>query len=151
MLSGQRMLAELREAIGSNLEELQQMAQMVNDMLFLARADLAADRMLTYCEFLLDEAGLAASRTGGAWVDCSAALVQRALVRLAVENPGPPIPDEVRTRMLDRFFASSAPMMQGRVPDKAAASARPSWRPLRECMVASCSPSTPAARTASAS
>lgn len=145
MLSGPRTASELKEAIGSNLEELQQMSQLVNDMLFLARADQGnrasgltpvdlaaeADRTLKYCQPLLDDAGLTATRVGAAVLDCNAALMQRALVnllvnairhtdrgqcivvrieaqgarvRLSVENPGPPIPDHIRARMFDRFF-----------------------------------------------
>ena len=145
MLSAPRTTSELKEAIGSNLEELQQMSQLINDMLFLARADqgdraiglkrtdLAADvdRTLKYCQPLLDEAGLTGARVGAACAQCSATLIQRALVNLlvnairhterggcivvkieaqgdrvslAVENPGLPIPDHIRARMFDRFF-----------------------------------------------
>ncbi len=145
MLSGPRTVVELKELIGSNLEDLQQMGQLVNDMLFLARAeqggradelalaDLATevDRTLRYCQPLLDDAGLTATRLGGATLLCNTALMQRALVnllvngvrhterglvivvrikregamvRLAVENPAPPIPEHIRARMFDRFF-----------------------------------------------
>ena len=145
MLCGPRTPSELKEAIGSNLEELQQMSQLVNDMLFLARADqggradglapadLAAesDRTLRYCQPLLDEAGLTATRLGSAVLQCNTALMQRALVNLlvnavrhtarglcvviriethgarvllSVENPGPPIPEQVKALMFDRFF-----------------------------------------------
>ncbi len=145
MLSGPRTHSELKEAIGSNLEELQQMSQLVNDMLFLARADQGgradglasadlaaeADRTLHYCQPLLDDAELSATRLGTATLHCNTALMQRALlnllvnavrhtarglcivvrieqqgacVRLTVENPAPPIPEHVRARMFDRFF-----------------------------------------------
>lgn len=145
MLSGIRSAGELKEAIASNLEDLQQMSQLVNDMLFLARADQGdraqgvartglaaeADRTLKYCEPLLEQGGLTATRVGEASVDCNPALVQRALVnllvnaightnrgqrievtiearhadvRLSVKNPGLPIPEHVRARMFDRFF-----------------------------------------------
>lgn len=145
MLSVPRSASEMKESIGSNLEELQQMSQLVNDMLFLARADqgdratglvltdlaVEAERTLKYCESLLQEAGLTAIRQGGAVIECSAALVQRALVNLlvnairhtdrgqrivvsidgdrnvahlAVLNPGARIPDQIRARMFDRFF-----------------------------------------------
>ena len=98
MLSAPRTANELKEAIGSNLGELQKMSQLINDMLFLARADqgdratglaqteLAAevDRTLKYCQPLLDEAGLTCAQVGTASVLCSAALIQRALVNLLV-------------------------------------------------------------------
>lgn len=98
MLSGLRTIGELKEGIGSNLEELQQMSRLVSDMLFLARADqgdrangltrtdLAAetDRTLKYCEPLLEEGGLTSARLGEAVLDCNTALVQRALVNLLV-------------------------------------------------------------------
>lgn len=38
-LSRERSVAELEETLHSNLEELQRMAAIVNDMLFLAQAD----------------------------------------------------------------------------------------------------------------
>lgn len=38
-LSRQRDVAELRDVLGSNLEDLQLLAGLVNDMLFLSRAD----------------------------------------------------------------------------------------------------------------
>lgn len=98
MLSGQRSPDELKEAIGSNLEELQQMSRLVNDMLFLAHADQGAsasglgcadlgaevDRTLKYCQPLLDDAGLSSARSGTAVVECNLALMQRALVNLLV-------------------------------------------------------------------
>ena len=145
MLSGNRTANELKEAIASNLEELQQMSQLVNDMLFLARADQGnraqglertdlaaeADRTLKYCEPLLEQGGLTATRAGAASIDCNPALVRRALVNLLVnairhtnhgqhievaievrradvalmvKNPGLPIPERIRARMFDRFF-----------------------------------------------
>ncbi len=98
MLSGVRTASELKEAIASNLEDLQQMSQLVNDMLFLARADQGdraqglertdlaaeADRTLKYCEPLLEHGGLTATRVGAASIDCNPALLRRALVNLLV-------------------------------------------------------------------
>ncbi len=98
MLSRARTASELKEAIASNLEELQQMSQLVNDMLFLARADQGdrargleptelaaeADRTLKYCEPLLEEGGLTAALVGAASIACNPALVRRALVNLLV-------------------------------------------------------------------
>ncbi len=98
MLSRDRTASELKEAIASNLEELQQMSQLVNDMLFLARADQGdlahgleptelateADRTLKYCEPLLEEGGLTAALVGAASIACNPALVRRALVNLLV-------------------------------------------------------------------
>ena len=145
MLLEPRSVSELKELVGSNLEELQQMSQLVNDMLFLARADQGdranglaitdlaaeADRTLRYCEPLLDDAGLTATRIGSASFRCNTALIQRALVnlivnavqhterglsivvrieregatvRISVENPAPSIPETTRVRMFDRFF-----------------------------------------------
>ena len=100
MLSGPRTAGELKEAIGLNLEELQQLSQLVSDMLFLARADQGgrasalgltpadlaaeADHALKYCEPLLDEAGLTGARLGAASAQCNTALIRRALVNLLV-------------------------------------------------------------------
>ena len=98
MLSGVRTASELKEAIASNLEDLQQMSQLVNDMLFLARADQGdraqglertdlaaeAERTLKYCEPLLEQGGLTTTRVGEASIDCNPALVRRALVNLLV-------------------------------------------------------------------
>ena len=97
-LSGTRTASELKEVIASNLEELQQMSQLVNDMLFLARADQGdrareleptelaaeADQTLKYCEPLLEEGGLTATLVGAASIACNPALVRRALVNLLV-------------------------------------------------------------------
>jgi two-component system heavy metal sensor histidine kinase CusS len=96
MLSGRRTVEDLEETIGSNLEEIERMSQLVNDMLFLAGADQGeraqelalvdlaaeADRTLNYCEQLLREGGLTGSRIGQAAIECNPALVQRALVNL---------------------------------------------------------------------
>lgn len=97
-LSGNRTGVELQEVIASNLEELEQMSQLVNDMLFLARADRGdrarelrptelaaeADRALTYCEPLLADGDVVAILVGTASIVCNPGLVRRALVNLLV-------------------------------------------------------------------
>ncbi len=96
MLSADRSNRELRETLGSNLEDLEQMKALVNDMLFLARADrgdraedleeadlgAAADAAIHYIQTLLEDAGLQAVREGFAKAHCNIALVRRALVNL---------------------------------------------------------------------
>lgn len=96
VLSRPRAEAELRETLASNLEDLERLKVMVNDMLFLDRADRGemaqtaslvelaeeADKALDYCDALLQEAGLRAVRRGSATVRCNAALVRRALANL---------------------------------------------------------------------
>jgi two-component system heavy metal sensor histidine kinase CusS len=97
-LAADRSKEDLRDALASHLEELEQMSALVNDMLFLARADqgdraqdlaqtdLAAevDKTIRYCELLIDEAGVTVRREGAAKAVCSAALVRRAVVNLLV-------------------------------------------------------------------
>lgn len=97
MLSGPpRSAAQLKEALASNLEELERLKDMVNDMLFLARADQGeraqglervdlgqlADATLDYCGVLLEDAGLMADRRGEASAVCNAALIRRAMTNL---------------------------------------------------------------------
>jgi two-component system heavy metal sensor histidine kinase CusS len=98
MLAGDRSKGELREVLASHLEELEQMKVLVNDMLFLARADQGhraqdlaqvelgpqLDKTIRYCEPLIDEAGVEVRRSGCATAACSAPLVQRAMVNLLV-------------------------------------------------------------------
>lgn len=86
----------LRETLTDQLEELGQLKTMVNDMLFLARADrgdeapdaasveLAAEARKTvdFYEALLSESGLAVSIEGQARVRCNAGLIRRALSNL---------------------------------------------------------------------
>jgi two-component system heavy metal sensor histidine kinase CusS len=97
-LAADRSKEELHDALASHLEELEQMTVLVNDMLFLARADqgdraqgleqtdLAAevDKTIRYCELLIDEAGVTVRRQGSATAVCSAPLVRRAVVNLLV-------------------------------------------------------------------
>lgn len=96
MLSTQRPASEMRDALASNLEELEQLKALVNDMLFLARADQgdraegaqltqleeAVDATIDYCSALLDEAGVSAIREGKAVFVCNPSLIRRALVNL---------------------------------------------------------------------
>lgn len=96
MLSAPRSASELREALASNLEELEQLKILVNDMLFLARADhgeraqelacadLAelADATLEYCQALADDAGARLLRRGAASAVCNAGLMRRAMANL---------------------------------------------------------------------
>ncbi len=91
-----RTIDQLREALASNLEELERLKTLVNDMLFLARADQGeraqslervdlgelADATIDYCGVLLDEAGLTVSRHGAASAVCNAALIRRAMANL---------------------------------------------------------------------
>ena len=96
ILSSPRSPQALREALESNLEELERLKALVNDMLFLARAEqgerardlqrvelgaLAANA-IEYCSSLFDEARLEVRLEGDASAVCNAALVQRALVNL---------------------------------------------------------------------
>jgi two-component system heavy metal sensor histidine kinase CusS len=96
MLSAKRPAEELRDALASNLEELEKLKTLVNDMLFLARADqgdrpdgleqvdlaLEVVKTIEYCEALLEEGGVAAVREGAATAPCDASLIRRALVNL---------------------------------------------------------------------
>lgn len=91
-----RGIDELRELLGSNLEELHRMSGIVNDMLFLSQADRGADarkvevsslqalaaEVIEFHEAALQEADLAAELRGDAagWFD--AALLRRALSNL---------------------------------------------------------------------
>ncbi|MCW5631954.1 MAG: heavy metal sensor histidine kinase [Rubrivivax sp.] len=95
-LSSPRTHEELRELLSSNLEELQLLNALVNDMLFLSRADrgdraeglervalgVEADKAVRYCDAMLREAGVAAERVGDADANCNPPLVRRALVNL---------------------------------------------------------------------
>lgn len=144
-LARERPAAELREVLENQLEELRELAGMVSDMLFLARADRGALadkldavslgrealRVVDFVEALAADKGQQVAVEGDATVVANAALVCRAIVNLLtnalrhadpgtriavrlaagtdgavveVVNPGPPIPEEVRQRMFDRFW-----------------------------------------------
>lgn len=95
-LSSPRTEAELRESLHSNLEELEALKRLVNDMLFLARADRGerpddmkpvslaeeARAVIDYFEAAAQEAGVALRVTGDAFTECNAALVRRAISNL---------------------------------------------------------------------
>ncbi|MCV6799076.1 heavy metal sensor histidine kinase [Achromobacter ruhlandii] len=96
-LSRPRGSGELREVLQSNLEELDRLRAMVNDMLFLARADqgeaatgrihaVLADEVaktVEFFEFLLDEAGMRVRIEGER---DAVARIDTALFRRAVTN-----------------------------------------------------------------
>ncbi len=87
---------ELRDALASNLEDLERLKALVNDMLFLARADQGeraqrlervdlaqlADTTIEYCSALFDDAGAQVAREGSASAVCNPALIRRAMVNL---------------------------------------------------------------------
>ncbi len=92
-LSRDRSVAELREVLGSNLEDLHRLASLVNDMLFLSKADrgerarrnpvdslarLAAE-VVEFHEASLQEAGVAVRVCGDAGGAFDAALLRRAI------------------------------------------------------------------------
>ncbi|MYZ42536.1 heavy metal sensor histidine kinase [Schauerella aestuarii] len=95
-LSRSRSAEELREVVSSNLEELEAMQLMVNDMLFLARADRgepALDRavisvrdevaiVLDYYEAMLDSANISVQVVGAARATASPRLMRRAISNL---------------------------------------------------------------------
>jgi len=96
MLSSPREAAELRDALESNLEVLEDLKTLVNDMLFLARADrgeraaelapvsLAAEarRVAEFYEAALEERGLRLRCEGDAVAAANPGLLRRALANL---------------------------------------------------------------------
>jgi len=96
MLSSPRSERELREVLESNLEELEGLKALVNDMLFLARADggePAGDlqevevrrevaRVAEYYEAALDEAGVSLTAHGAATLMANPRLLRRAIANL---------------------------------------------------------------------
>lgn len=88
--------AELRETLGTHLDELQRMSGVVNDMLFLSRADrgararrepaaslaAAASAVLDYHAAALEDAGLSARMVGDADGAFDLPLLRRALSNL---------------------------------------------------------------------
>ena len=95
-LSRERSVSELQEVLMSHLEELRALASMVNDMLFLARADQGelAENLVTvslrseallvadYLEASLEDAGQSLRVDGDIQARVNAPLVRRALVNL---------------------------------------------------------------------
>jgi two-component system, OmpR family, heavy metal sensor histidine kinase CusS len=96
LLAADRSPEDTREALSSNLEELQLLNDLVNDMLFLAKADQGdraegieyvdlgaeVDKVLHFCEALLHENNLTAKRSGTASLSCNPPLLRRALLNL---------------------------------------------------------------------
>ncbi|QXH48899.1 heavy metal sensor histidine kinase [Pseudomonas xanthosomatis] len=95
-LTRPRSLEEYREALHGNLEELQWMAQLVNDMLYLAKADhgllmpsrqplaleAEVDALLEYYAPLAEEAGVQLLREGAAGFEGDRHMLRRALSNL---------------------------------------------------------------------
>ena len=95
-LTRPRSLEEYREALHGNLEELQWMAQLVNDMLYLAKADhglltprrepleLAreVDALLEFYAPLAEDSLIALSRTGNGQIAGDRSMLRRALSNL---------------------------------------------------------------------
>ncbi|MBD8200303.1 heavy metal sensor histidine kinase [Pseudomonas viridiflava] len=95
-LTRPRALEDYREALTGNLEELQGMAQMVNDMLFLAKAEHGllrparealqleneVDAVLEFFAPLAEDTQVSLSRKGRATVHGDAALLRRVLSNL---------------------------------------------------------------------
>ena len=95
-LTRPRSLEEYREALHGNLEELQWMAQMINDMLFLAKADHGllvpgqaplvlheeVDALLEYYAPLAEDSGVQMLREGEALLQGDRHMLRRALSNL---------------------------------------------------------------------
>jgi two-component system heavy metal sensor histidine kinase CusS len=95
-LTRPRTIEDYREALLGNLEELQWMAQLVNDMLFLAKAehglltphreslrlDEEADALLEFFLPLAEDAGVRLSRDGAAKIKGDRHMLRRALSNL---------------------------------------------------------------------
>ncbi|WP_085584525.1 MULTISPECIES: heavy metal sensor histidine kinase [unclassified Pseudomonas] len=112
-LTRPRSMEDYREALHSNLEELQWMAQLVNDMLYLAKADHGllmptreplelADETDTLLEFfapLAEDAGVTLSREGHGRLDGDRGMLRRALSNL-LDNALRFTPAEGQVRLL---------------------------------------------------
>lgn len=95
-LSRERNPTELKEALHSNLEDLERLRAIVNDMLFLARADRgerAPNRVqvsiaqevshaVEYLEFIFEEAGVKVRIEGDAQASIETSLFRRAVTNL---------------------------------------------------------------------
>jgi len=116
-LTRPRPIEDYREALHSNLEELQWMAQLVNDMLYLAKADhgllvpkrepleLAeeADMLLEFFAPLAEDARVTLSREGNAYLEGDQSMLRRALSNL-LDNAlrFTPAEGEVRVQIVER-------------------------------------------------
>jgi two-component system heavy metal sensor histidine kinase CusS len=95
-LSRGRTAEELEEVLHSNLEELERLRSIVNDMLFLARADqgerpprlvpssLAAEvnKTVEFLDFVMDEAGVSVRVRGDVQAPIESSLFRRAMTNL---------------------------------------------------------------------
>ncbi|VVP46378.1 Sensor kinase CusS [Pseudomonas fluorescens] len=136
-LTRPRAIEDYREALHSNLEELQWMAQLVNDMLYLAKADhgllmpkrepltLAdeADALLEFFAPLAEDAAVTLSREGTAQIEGDRSMLRQALsnlldnalrftpasgeVRLAIQD----LPNAVRVSVENTGGAISAQLL----------------------------------------
>lgn len=125
-LTRDRPVEELRILLQSNLEELGRMRTIINDMLFLSRADqgeratgltavsLASEaaHTLEFLEFPLEEAQVTARLHGSAFAQVNKALFGRALANLvmnAIEHcaPGANIDVRITTEIPDATAAES--------------------------------------------
>ena len=144
-LAKKRRPDELEEVLQSNLEELDRLRAIINDMLFLARADQGAQaqtrslasladevgKAIEFMDVVFDEAGMQVVVDGDARLAIETALFRRAITnllqnavqyatpqatvrvqieqrgdtaRVAVSNPGEPIPGEHIERLFERFY-----------------------------------------------
>jgi two-component system heavy metal sensor histidine kinase CusS len=116
-LTRPRNLEDYREALHSNLEELQWMAQLVNDMLYLAKADHGllmphreplqlseeADLLLEFYAPLAEDAQISVNREGAAPISGDRSMLRRALSNL-LDNAlrfTPPL-GQVQVRIVER-------------------------------------------------
>src|SRR3546814_193457 len=95
-LSSERSIEELRDVMASNLEELHGLKALINDMLFLARADGGEtardlrpvmvrdeiDQVVEYYEAALEEAGVRLVVDGNVQVHANSRLLRRAIANL---------------------------------------------------------------------
>jgi len=116
-LTRPRPIEDYREALHSNLEELQWMAQLVNDMLYLAKADhgllspkrepleLAqeVDLLLEFFAPLAEDAQVTLTREGNAHMEGDRSMLRRALSNL-LDNAlrFTPAEGEVRVRIVEQ-------------------------------------------------
>jgi len=121
-LTRERSLEDYREALHGNLEELQWMAQLVNDMLYLAKADhgllalhreplqLAeeVDLLLDFFAPLAEDVNVRLSREGESLIEGDRNMLRRALSNL-LDNAlrFTPADGEVRVRIVDEAQGAS--------------------------------------------